>query len=119
MTTITDMLFITGIAFIFVHELDATRQGEWRFFFGRMGLADTVQYRLFAALHVPLFVVIIWQWADPGFQIAFDLFLIVHLGLHIALRKHPHINFDTWFSWVWIVGGGILGLAHLLLVMAR
>lgn len=114
-----EMIFLAAVTFIFVHELDAIRQGEWRFFLHFTGLSDEAQYRIFTALHVPLFMAIIWFIDNPTFQIGFDLFLIIHVGLHWMLRKHQHIDFNTWFSWIWILGAGLLGGLHLIATVAN
>ena len=114
MESLTDLLFIVNIAFLVIaHELDAIKQQEWRFFFSRIPVSDETAYRIFTALHVPLVIVILWNLHSFRFQIAFDTFLIIHAGLHWALRNHPLIDFDNWFSQLWIIGGAILGAIHL------
>ncbi|MEM7530568.1 MAG: DUF6713 family protein [Chloroflexota bacterium] len=117
MISLPDILFFTNVAILAVaHELDAIHQREWRFFFGFTPLSDETAYRLFTALHVPLLVIILWNLHSFWFQIGFDLFMIIHAGLHWGLRNHPAIHFDNWFSWVWICGGAMLGVVHLLLL---
>ncbi|MEM7029064.1 MAG: DUF6713 family protein [Chloroflexota bacterium] len=112
-----ELLFITNIAFLVIgHELDAIDKKEWRFFFAWSSLDDRVAYQLFNALHLPLFVIIIWYRQSSGFQVGFDLFLIAHAGVHWLLRHHPLIQFNTWFSRLWIFGGAILGALHLVLL---
>jgi hypothetical protein len=121
MEPLLTLLFFLNIALIFAHELDAIQQKEWRFFQNLFGLAERVSdetfYRWFTGLHVPLLVVILWAAPSRGFQIGFDLFLIVHLGLHIGLRRHPLILFDNGFSWALIVGAAIGGTLHLVLLL--
>jgi len=34
METITNIILLSGFVWIVIHELDAIRQAEWRFFFG-------------------------------------------------------------------------------------
>ena len=112
-----ELLFIINMAFLVMgHELDAIYQQEWRFFFARLPIQDQTAYRIFTALHVPLFVLIIWFFQEFWFQVAFDLFLIIHAGLHWLLRHHPKVNFNNWFSQLWIYGGALLGFIHLLLL---
>lgn len=110
-----DLIFLSAVAFLFAHELDAMQQREWRFFFARIPVSDDAAYRLFTGLHVPLFVLILWGLPQPGFRLGFDLFLIVHAGLHWLLRRHPLIAFNSGFSRLWIFGAALLGAAHLVL----
>lgn len=116
MHTIPDLIFLTGLACLFVHELDAIQQKEWRFFFAPFNLSDEHAYPLFIALHVPLFVLIVANVHTQSFQIGLDTFLIVHAMLHWLLRNHPHINFNNAFSRLWIFGGGALGAVHLIVL---
>lgn len=111
-----DFVFLLVVGWLFVHELDAIQQQEWRFFFGWTGMSDTAAYRLFAAAHVPLFALILWQFGSLPFQIGFDVFCIVHAGLHFALRRQPHLTFDNGFSRIWIYGAAALAGLHLLLL---
>lgn len=117
MLTVSQILFFVVVSFLFVHELDAIRQREWRFFFAPVTISDESAYRIFAALHAPLFVVILVYVESSAFQIAIDAFAIVHGLLHLGLRNHPRIAFDSWFSRFWIFGGSLLGVLHLLLVL--
>ena len=116
MNSILELLFITNLAFIFTHELDAIRRHEWRFFFSSTPLSDQAAYRLFTALHIPLFIFIIWNLQSFWFQAGFDIFLIIHAGLHWVLRNHPHVKFNNWFSQLWINGGALFGAIHLILL---
>lgn len=113
MMMITEWLFAGAVICIMQHELDAIQQGEWRFFFQRISVSDQTAYRIFTALHVLMFGLILWHYQSLAFRIFLDSFLIFHAGLHWALRNNPHIAFDNWFSWVWILGGAILGGLHL------
>lgn len=115
--TVSQVLFLTVISFLFVHELDAIRRREWRFFFAPLPVSDTTAYRVFVALHAPLFVLMVRYAETPSFQIGVDVFMVVHGGLHLGLRDHPRIEFDGWFSGFWIFGGALLGALHLLLVV--
>lgn len=110
-----ELLFLVNVSWLLAHELDAIQQREWRFFFARFGLDETQGQRLFIGLHVPLLVFIFANLAVPAFQIGFNLFLLVHAGLHWALRHHPLIEFNSSFSRLWIFGAVPLALLHLLL----
>ena len=103
MLTVSQILFFVVVSFLFVHELDAIRQREWRFFFAPMGIGDETAYRLFASLHAPLFVLLLVYAESPVFQLGVDSFAIVHGLLHLGLRNHPLVEFDSWFSRFWIV----------------
>jgi hypothetical protein len=46
---------------------------------------------------------------------ALDLFMIVHVLLHIAFIRHPKYEFKTVMSWVWIIAAGLAGTIDLLL----
>ena len=114
MDTSLNIVFLLGLAFLFTHELDAIDQHEWRFFFP--WLEYRTGYRLFAAAHIPLFMLICLNLPARNFQIGFDLFVIVHVGLHWWLRDHPRIEFKGIFSWVMIIGAGMCGAGHLALL---
>jgi hypothetical protein len=117
MITVPTVLFSSVVAFLLVHELDAIRQREWRFFFTPLTVDDETAYRLFAGLHAPLFVLLLVYAESPVFQLGVDSFAIVHGLLHLGLRNHPLIEFDSWFSRFWIVGGSLLGGFHIVLVL--
>lgn len=111
-------LFLINVAFLLIgHELDAIYRKEWRFFFASTSISDETAYRIFTFLHVPAFVLIILNLDSYGFQVGFDIFLIIHAGLHWMLRNHPKINFNNWFSRLWIYGGALLGVVHLILII--
>ena len=112
-----DLIFLAVVAWFLLHELDAIRQREWRFFFSRVPVGDETAYRVFTALHVPVFLLILVYLPSTIFQIGFDLFMVFHGFLHLVFRNHPAINFDSWFSRVWIYGGSLLGALHVLTVL--
>lgn len=116
MPTLESLVLLTGVACLLLHELDAIHQAEWRFFFTWTGMSDERAYRLFTALHLPLFVLILANLASPAFQIGLDSFMIGHAVAHLLLRRHPLIRFRSPFSWLWIGGAGLLGGLHLLLL---
>lgn len=114
-------LFLLNVTWLMMHELDAIQQHEWRFFqqafFFFRPLSDVAMYHVFVAAHVPLLVLILANAEDRNVQIAFNMFLIIHAGLHIGLRNHPRITFNNTFSRVWIFGAVPLALWHLALVV--
>ncbi len=111
------LLFLTVVAFIVNHELDAIQQAEWRFFFP--GMDDVRAFRLFVALHVPLLLAILWNLDTAWFRTTFSVLMVVHAGAHYLLRNHPAINFDTAFSRVWVYGAAVLGVAYIALFSFR
>ena len=120
MDSLSQTLFLTGVAFLLMgHELDAVHQKEWRFFFGHSSLSQKNASRLFNLLHIPLFVWILWNLNDPQFQLGFDLFLLIHAGLHWFLRNYPAVDFNNWFSRFWIFGGAGFGAAHIWLLLIK
>ena len=113
-----DILFLTNVAWFFAHELDATLQHEWRIFFFLKPFDDVTAYQLFMAFHIPLFVLILSQLQVRQFQVIFDVFLIVHAGLHVFFRNHPQYEFNNWYSNIWIFGAVPLAALHLILIAA-
>ncbi|WP_458188964.1 DUF6713 family protein [Haladaptatus sp. NG-WS-4] len=117
MVTTPEILFLGVVSFLLVHELDAIRQREWRFFFAPVTVRDETAYRIFTTLHAPLFVVVLVYLESSAFRLVIDSFAIVHGVLHFGLRNHSLIAFDSWFSRVWIFGASLLGVLHLVLVL--
>jgi hypothetical protein len=117
MVSLAPPLFLMTVSVLLVHELDAVRRREWRFFFAAFPVSDETGYRLFAALHVPLLVVVLWSLESAAFRVGFDAFVVAHGLLHALLRNHPRLEFEGRFSWLWILGGSVLAGGHLLLVL--
>jgi hypothetical protein len=117
MVTVAWVLFPSVVSFRLVHELDAVRQREWRFFFAPLPVGDETAVRIFTAVHAPLFVVLLASFESPTARVVVDAFAIVHAGVHFGLRNHPLVAFDSPFARVWIYGGGLLGALHLGLVL--
>jgi hypothetical protein len=110
-------LFLSAVAFLLVHELDAVRRREWEFFFAPVDVGGETAFRAFAALHAPLFLLVLWSLRSLSFQVAFDAFAVAHAGLHLALRNRPELSFDGPFSWLWILGAAVLGALHLIVTL--
>ena len=109
-------VFYLNLALLFTHELDAIRHHEWRIFFFLKPFDDETAYRIFTGLHVPLFMMIIALADDQGFWILMDIFLIIHLGLHLWFRSHSAYEFNSFFSNSLIVGAALSAALHLLLL---
>lgn len=111
--------FYLGLSFIVIHEMDAIRCKEWRIFPLLSMLNDKLGHIVFVFVHVPLFFWIFWELTHstnlPAFIKGFDLFLMIHLGLHLLFLKHKNNEFKDWISWTVIAGAGICGLVDYLL----
>ncbi len=105
--------FYMGTTFILVHEMDAVRRREWRIFPGLSLLNDQWGLQVFMYAHVPLFFWFFWgilgQPDSESFIWGFDLFYIVHMGLHLLLLMHPKNEFKDTLSWIIISGAAISG----------
>lgn len=118
--------FLLGFCLLLVHEMDAIRQHEWRLFSLLKDLPDELGYRVFTAIHVPLYVVLLYALVgsgaaglNQGLIAALNWFFLIHVGLHIGLRRLPHYTFRSWFSWALISGAGAAGAIDLLLTGLR
>jgi hypothetical protein len=110
--------FLLGLSLLLVHELDAVRCHEWRMFPGLSALPDRWGLRLFILFHVPLLFLLLGAVAaGPGATLvaAFDLFFILHLGLHLLFLRHPQNEFRDALSWTLILGAALSGGIDLLL----
>jgi len=115
-----ELLFTINLLLFVVHEFDALRCREWRMIYGFQSLSDDSASRIFSILHIPLFSVVMWLLNQPDehlrywFMVAFDVFLVMHLSLHIAFAHHPENRFTSWFSKAVIalmaLGGGWHGV---------
>jgi hypothetical protein len=111
-------LFYIGLSFLTVHELDAMRCREWRIFPGLSLLSDKLGQLIFIFAHIPLFLYVFYQLTNSTnldrFINGFDIFMIIHVGLHLLLLKHKNNEFKDWTSWTIIIGAGLFGLADLI-----
>lgn len=73
----------------------------------------------FLFLHVRLFYFVFWKLTQSqnveAFIYGFNIFMIVHLGLHILFLKHKNNEFKDWISWSIIIGAGLCGLIDLVM----
>lgn len=112
-------LFFIGLSLLTVHEMDAIRCKEWKIFPGLSLLSNHTGQWIFILAHIPLFFFVFYQLTHnsdhEGFFKGFEIFLIVHVELHLLFLKHNNNEFNSWISWVLIVGAGLFGLADLLI----
>ncbi len=113
-----NLFFFLALGFLFTHELDAIRCKEWLIFPLTSWLDDERGYVAFTLLHIPLFTWIYWSVAsmplNQGLVSSWDIFCLVHLGLHIVFLKHPENRFNTPFSWIIIAGAAVCGALDIL-----
>ena len=111
-------LFFIGLSFLTAHELDAMRCSEWRIFPGLSLLSDKLGELIFILAHVPLFLFVFYKLTNStnldNFIKGFDIFMIIHVGLHLLLLKHKNNEFKDWVSWTMIIGAGLFGLMDLI-----
>lgn len=111
-------LFFIGLSFLAVHELDAMRCSEWRIFPGLSLLSDKLGELIFILAHIPIFIWVFYQLTNStnldNFIKGFDIFMIIHVGLHLLLLKHKNNEFKDWVSWTMIIGAGLFGLMDLI-----
>lgn len=110
--------FYLGLSFLTLHEMDAIRCKEWRIFPGLSLLSDKIGQVLFVFAHLPLFYFIFWQLTHSqdieAFMKGFNIFMIVHLLLHILFLKHKNNEFKDWISWSVIIGSSLCGIIDLM-----
>jgi hypothetical protein len=109
--------YIVGLALMLVHEMDAMRCTEWRIFPGLSMLPDRIGRILFILLHIPLFLFLLAAITAPipsrAFITGLDIFLIVHMGLHLLFLLHPKNAFKDVWSWSIIAGAALCGALDL------
>ena len=114
-----NVLFYTGLALLFTHELDAMPNHEWRVLPVLNSLSDSVGEQTFVLLHIPLFAVVIGLIASLNrrvrarARIVVGGFLVVHGVLHFLFSGHPAYEFSSTMSFALILGAAACGLAYL------
>jgi hypothetical protein len=118
-----DIIFFVVIALFVVHELDAVRLREWQLLFVLRNQPDNLAYTNFVLFHIPIMVLLLWLTGHPSaevrqwFQLGLDSFAVVHLGLHWHLRDRVQAGFQDRFSRNLILGLGLTGAIHGLLLV--
>ena len=118
----TYVFFFIAFSFLLTHEMDAVRRHEWKVFPLLSQIRDDEQgYMLFTALHIPLYVFLLWGVSTNGtamnqsFVRGLDIFCGIHVPLHLLFIKHPSYQFNNWYSWTLIFGAGLAGGIDLLI----
>jgi len=113
---VQDLIYYAMVGAFFTHELDAVKRHEWRVFPLVRSLPERTGEQLFIWVHVPLFAFLLWggegDWASVT-RAGIAIFSIVHVGLHILLRRHPAYEFNNPSSWGLIALTGVLGVLYL------
>jgi hypothetical protein len=108
------IFFYLGLSLLTMHEMDAMRCREWRIFPGLSLLSDKLGQVVFVFAHIPSFYFIYWQLTHSQdveyFVKGLNIFMMVHLGLHMLFLKHKNNEFKDWISWTIIIGAGLCGL---------
>lgn len=94
------ILIWINLSLLYIHEMDAVHKREWKMmiFFNRIN--DETAHRLFTAAHFFLFLGIFWL-IEYRFEFIFwfiNIFLVMHLFLHIVFRKHAENRMGNMFS---------------------
>lgn len=117
-----NFFFFLGFTLLLVHEMDAVRLREWKIFPLLRNLRDEAGYVAFAALHVPIYVLLFvghfgGDGASNALIVGVDAFFIVHVVLHTVFRNHPENRFGSTFSWALILGAGACGVLDLAITL--
>ncbi|MCZ8342313.1 MAG: hypothetical protein O9301_04715 [Leptospira sp.] len=115
------IFFLLATSFIFIHELDAIRHKEWKLFLVLKDLEDHVAYPIWLFLHLPFFLFPLFAIAPELagdtkliLRNSFDIFLIIHLFLHLWFRKHPDYKFHSVVSNLFLYSAAGFGLIDLI-----
>ncbi|MES2656373.1 MAG: DUF6713 family protein [Bacteroidota bacterium] len=115
---IPHLFFYVGFSFFLAHQMDAIRCKEWRIIPLLSLLEDDLGYIVFLFAHIPIAFVIFSQLTHGNdielFIKNFDIFMVLHIGLHFVFVQHQNNRFNNWISWILILSAGIMGLTDLL-----
>ena len=119
-----DLVFYLAVSTFLAHEMDAVHKREWRLLFVLRRMSERTARRAFVFAHAPLGALLLWLAAHPDASVrlwtaaGFDVFLVLHAGLHWRLAGRPENGFVTTPSWVLIYGAAVLGALHLVVLRA-
>ena len=111
-----------SVILLLIHELDACHKGEWKMFKFLRKLNEKTQYLIFLYAHIPLlFFLFYYLWTVISFNniilwVLVNTFLILHFAIHLRARKWESNVFQSFNSFVFIIGAAITGLLNLCLV---
>ena len=119
-----DLVFYLAVSTFLAHEMDAVHKREWRLLPVLRRISERTARRAFVFAHAPLGALLLWLAAYPSDRVqlwtavGFDLFLVLHAGLHWRAAGRPDNGFVTTPSWVLIYGAAVLGGLHLVVLWA-
>ena len=120
MNTALTILFSVIFSLLLVHEMDAVRNREWKMFIVLKDMQDKTAYRIFTALHIPLYGLIVglllFAETRPLAFYVLDTFLIIHALLHWFFERHPYNTLKSAFSRFLIYTMGVLATVHIILL---
>ncbi len=113
--------FLAAITFLLIHEMDAVRRKEWLVFPGLSRLSDDTGYLVFTAAHIPLVFLVLSGLLSgvilqPAIRVTLDVFCLAHVVLHVLCQRLPENGFRSRFSWLIILGTGLVGLIDLMIL---
>ncbi|MEL7427374.1 MAG: DUF6713 family protein [Bacteroidota bacterium] len=99
-----------------IHLMDAIRCREWRILPGLSLLPDRSGMIVFQISHIPLFYLILAEVlaGNEAFIRGLNIFLIIHLFLHLGFLWHSKNEFKDWVSWSIIIGAAVFATLDLL-----
>ena len=115
------LLTFLNVVFLWIHELDACRQGEWRMFSFLSGLKDNMQRKVFLLAHIPLLLFTIYYlWTVIKFDnfplwIIWNGLMFMHLLIHLYAKRWKSNVFKSSFSFIFIYLTAITACINLLL----
>jgi len=112
-----DFVFILALSTLLVHEMDAIRCKEWTIIPGLSVLDEKVGFVVFILIHIPLVALAMNTSSyehKSNIVIGLDLFMIVHLFLHLIFLNHKKNLFKDWVSWVLIIFSSAFAIVHLI-----
>ena len=122
---VDELLFIAGISFLLLHEMDAVDKKEWRLLVGLRRLPEEGALKWFVLLHLPLCVaLLVLVAADSStavrwILIGVDGFMLVHAGLHERLSSRGGQAFANAFSRTLIWSAAGFGAVHIAYVLGK
>ncbi|MDP4145036.1 MAG: hypothetical protein Q8936_11230 [Bacillota bacterium] len=122
MSEIIKLLFLINFSLFLVHEMDAVKQQEWKMLIWLKNLEDEKAYKIFTAIHIPLYVFLLFGIMDTSnntstiFLIIIDVFLIFHASIHFFFKKHKNNEFNSYFSKIVINAMAIISVAQIILL---
>ncbi|MBB4035476.1 hypothetical protein GGR21_001369 [Dysgonomonas hofstadii] len=110
-----------NVIFLWIHELDASRKGEWRMFGFLSGLKENMQRNFYLFAHIPLLLFTIYYlWTVINFHnftlwIIWNGLMFIHLLIHLYAKRWKSNVFKSSSSFIFIYLTAITAFINLLL----